>query len=284
MLDVYRLAAFDDETCKCDPVVTAVGALAQTVFDVSPLTNLTIGDSIQVGDEIRYRVRGAWSISGSLVTFASAPAVGIKITFSGRTYINVSAYDQSTVPGVVNPLEKEFEFFLQDNNEIHAFEHVAAPDKEGIEVSFFDYDALNGNDETWYQLARMLGDGTPDTYEAAGDPLLLPDINIITALDGDVEADDSVITLLDATGLEEGMLVTFGYGTGSKEVRRIREIDGNDITVSPLEFDHADEDPVYHSGYALCGKLIVPEDVAENTPTSLRAVFPLVTFDSNMRF
>lgn len=282
MLDLYRDTPFDSTTIL-NGVFVGVGDGTTTVFTLpTELTNLTIGSYIQVGSSVLLRP-SQWGISGSTVTFATAPALSAVITFSGLSALLIPVYDQDPVTGVTNPRIKEIPFYLFDEN-INAFGYEAAFGKSGIEVELLDADTSNGSALSWYQLAKALADGTPDTYGTAGDPVYFDNIEFQTTLSGPYSAGATAITLADASGLQVGWEVSFGLGTGNKEDRRIAAISGNIITVSALGFSHPDAENVYHSGIKGWIKTTCPLNAAGNVPTNLRDVYPQLTFESVSRF
>ncbi len=265
MLKAYKFMPFD-QSSEMDKTDYFVGDGVTRTFNLLNKSGLRVGDTVQVGTTLLERALGAFSVSGDQVILSITPAPGDIVTVPGVNSFNFKAFDQSEVTGDDSPRTKQVSFYIVDIDDINWLYHHAAPGQDGIRISFTDHDESFGANSDWFQLAKAIGSGEADTFNAVGAPLFLPDFSYQDALQSSISALATTIDVTDGSSFHVGDVLAIDWGISIMDVVTVEEISGNTLTISSNNESHDAGAVVYVIGMKCWGQGTIPDNAAGNQP------------------
>jgi hypothetical protein len=238
-------------------------------FLLTKKTGLRLATTVVAGASSWFRDSGTLTVSGDTFTTSTAPINTSVVIAPGLTRAQWRVYDEETIPGITNPNQDIIRLILADIDEIGVQSYAAAPDEDGLKVSVIDKDTDNGALPEWVAFAPENPDGSMGTFGAAGAAITFPDLVASSFLSAAASALDTEITVDDGSAFQEGTYITVGYGTANNEFVRITEITGNVLTVTGLEQDHDEDEPVLENGWPFYARIIVPAGITGGVSATL---------------
>lgn len=271
-IKVYYAEPFDTST-EVDVNDVFLGDGATSTFTLSEKTNLYLGSTVQASNILYYFYNGGFTKSGTYdLTLSSAPGVGEGIVATGLSYLPFKAYDQAIVSGVTNPLEDEIPFYIGNVEDIASNKYIAATGDSGISLTFVDH--VSGDvvaDTSWVTIASATQDlaGTAMTYTS--DVMMTTEISAFCTLLCSVTAGLSSITAdttAHADDFIDGDYIVINRGGVNQEIRKFLLTSGQDMTITPLTYNHSVAEPVYACARKFWAKMVVPEDATSGAATN----------------
>lgn len=267
---------------KVTPMDFAIGT-GDPDYDLLNKTGVELADLVQVEATQYFRSNG-YSLTANTITFDTSPPINSRILFPGNHGLIFRVYDQDDVPGEATPRVAKAQWWLADNEDIEQLEYIASSGLSGIEVSVYDFMPDVGAQTSWFQFAPALGDGSEGTYLAAGAPLVLNPITAKSFLDGTFTAPQTVLTVEDGSIFEIGEYIKINPSGGNVETVSITNITGNDLTISGIDLNHSNAEPVFAMGRKGWLKVTIPLNAVDNIASVLADISLRRRFDYEQRF
>ena len=215
-----------------------VGDASTKTFNLLNKLAIHLGETVQSQATFYSRSKGSLSVDNiaNQFTTGTAPDVGAVVIASGSQALPIRAYDQNNIPGDPTPRVKQYPFYVgpDSSNSIQTYTFINQV------VQFLDKDPLYGAHLDWLSVALALSDGTPGTYQPAGDPLSLLDLtgHVSQTQTPYVDVGDTSIEVDNGAQIRVGMYLIIEPGTANEEQVKCTAVNGNILTVTPLGFRH----------------------------------------------
>lgn len=271
-LKVYSSFPFNSASLA-QPIDTATGDGATTVFPLVNKTSVSTGDTIQVDLDYFSRALGGFSFpTTSSVDISEAPALNSQIVIPGNTYILFSGYDQINVSGASSPanvIETPF-YIADDGTGLTTTKYTAPPSLNGIAISFTNLCTAAGAQTSWTYLASANSSGAALTYQASATTLITAPLEGFTQMASASWAGTTTLLTVagSATNFYAGDFITINPGQPTEEDVRIVSKSTNTFTVSGCNFPHSIGENIFTKGRECWAKVVIPENILGGEPAN----------------